>query len=282
MRKITLLLFLTVVASAGCAGTAHLRAFDELALTGKTVTLRAKLERGSLGRDVKGAEVAFEILHIPKSAQSDEPVYQKLCEGYTNEDGIASAELKGFFEGAHLIRCTYLAIPTVKAVSRVFVIKPETPVLVCDIDNTIADISTFGFLTSKPEDIPAVPGSVEALKKLSEKYLIVYLTARDDTFLAATMQWLGLKGFPQGPVFFSDLSKTAFLGSAGKFKKSRLAAWRKAGIKLHAGVGDRPEDASAYLANNMKAFILGAKPGELPVRADAVSTWVEVAGFLLK
>jgi phosphatidate phosphatase PAH1 len=229
-----------------------------------------------------GAKIGFEILHIPKSAQSEEPVYQKLCEAFTNEDGIASAELKGFFEGAHLIRCTYIAIPAVKAVSRVFVIKPETPVLVCDIDHTIADISTLGFLTSKPEDIPVVPGSVEALKKLSEKFLIVYLTARDDSFLAATMQWLGLKGFPQGPVFFSDLSKTAFLGSAEKFKKTRLAAWRKAGINLQAGVGDRPEDARAYLSNNIRAFILSGKPEKLPVRADAVTSWAEISDALLK
>ena len=120
------------------------------------------------------------------------------------------------------------------------------------------------------------------MKELSEKFLIVYLTARDDSFLPATMQWLGIKGFPQGPVFFSDLSKTAFLGSAEKFKKARLAAWRKAGINLQVGIGDRPEDASAYLANNMKAFILGAKPGELPMRADAAGSWPEISRFLLE
>jgi phosphatidate phosphatase APP1 len=263
-------------------GAASLRAFDELAVAGKVVTLRAKLERGKAGRDVKGAKISFEILHVPKSAEEQKPVYQKLCETFTDSDGVAAAELKGFFAGRHLIRCTYLACPEVKAVSRVFVIKPEMPILVTDIDRTIADISTLGFLTSKPEDVPVMPGAVEALQKLSKKYLVVYLTARDDTFLPATMEWLQVKGFPEGPVFFSDLSKTAFLGSARKFKSARLAVWRKAGINLKVGVGDRPEDAQAYLANNMEAFILTGKPDELAVRANAVKSWSEVADMLLK
>ncbi len=286
MRKTVLLLAIACLAACtGCVGTARLRAFDELVTVGQVATLRAKLERGGTplsGTDVEGAQIRFEVLHIPKTQGKKEPVYEELAKAFTNSDGIASVDMKGFFEGTHLIRSTYLANPEVVCFSRVFAVKPGRPTLVCDIDHTIADISTLEFLVSKPEDIPALPGSVEALKKLSAKYLVVYLTARDDSFHDVTLKWLALRGFPQGPVFFSDLSKEAFVGSARKFKSAQLARWRKAGINLEVGVGDRPEDAQAYLANNMEVFILTGKPGELAVRATAVSAWSEIADALLK
>lgn len=281
--------FLIVVAfalaSVGCVGSARLRAFDELLTVGKTATLSAKLERGGFlfwGRDVHGAKITFEILHVPESAKSEKPVYVELCEAHTNRDGIASADMKGFFKGVHLIRAIYPAGSAVQAFSRVFVVDPKTPILVCDIDHTIADISTLGFLTTEPHDVEPLPGAVEALMRLGEKYAIVYLTARDDSFHDTTMEWLRIKGFPEGPVFFSDLSKTAFAGSARRFKSSRIAQWRDAGLNLQVGVGDRPQDAQAYLSNGMKAFILTDEPQKLPYDATAVESWTEMANTILK
>ena len=242
MKRLILPIFFVILfLSAGCVGTTRIRAFDEITVVGRITTLRAKLERGGfflMRPDVEGAKVSFEVLHAPKTLKQKEPVYVKLAEAFTDSDGTASVDMKGFFQGTHLIRSTYLAYPEVLCFSRVFAVKPETPVLVCDIDKTIADVSAIEFLVSRPEDIKAMTGSVEALRKLSAKYLIVYLTARDDSFYEVTLKWLQLRGFPQGPVFYSDLSKKAFVGSARKFKTEQLAAWRKAGINLAAGVGD--------------------------------------------
>jgi hypothetical protein len=283
MRKLVVVFVLAF--ACGCAGTARLRAFDEMILAGANATLRAKLERGGFflfRPDVEGADIGFEVLHIPETQLKGEPVYRGIGHAFTDSDGVASLEVQGFFEGAHLIRSTYLANPRVQAVSQVFVVKPESPILVCDIDHTIADISSFGFLTSRPEDIPALPGSVETLRELSGRYVIVYLTARDDSFLDATVQWLRIKGFPAGPVFFSDLSKSAFLGSAEKFKTSVLAWWRKAGFNLAAGVGDKPGDARAYLAGGMKAIIISYDERNLPPGAAAVKSWSGVRDALAR
>jgi hypothetical protein len=280
MKRLTLaVLLLGALLFTGCVGAVHLRAFDDLVLAGRNAVLRAKVERGgtSLSRpDVAGAKLLFEVLHAPKTLEQGKPEYVRLCEAFTDSDGIASVEMKGFFEGTHLIRTTYLADPEVRCFSYIFVVGRDLPILVCDIDHTIADVSTLGLLTTAPENIPALPGAVEALKKLSQKYLIVYLTARDDSFYDATKQWLALKGFPQGPVFFSDLSKTAFIGSAGEFKARRLTQWRKAGLNLQVGIGDRNEDAIACLAIGMRAFILRGKPDDVPAGARAAASWSEI------
>lgn len=284
MRKPATLFFMScVLACAGCVGTTRLQAFDTMILVGHDATLRAKLERGGLflsRPDVRGAKIKFEILHLVKTAEQKKEVYLKLCDAITDHDGIASVAMEGFFEGTHLIRATYLAVPRVKAFSRVFAITPQVPILVFDIDHTIADVSVIGFLTQDPEVILAVPGALDALLVLSRKYLIVYLTARDDTFLIPTMRWLRLRGFPDGPVFFSDFSKQLFLASAAKFKTEKLTAWRKAGFNLVAGIGDTTGDAQAYLSAGMKALILNASPEALPPGATAVDSWYEIFDIL--
>ncbi len=282
-RPAYLTVFLVALASTGCVGVVHLRAFDDLVVTGQNVVLRAKVERGgtSLSRpDVAGAKLLFEVLHTPRTLEQGKPEYVRLCEAFTDDDGMASVEMKGFFEGTHLIVTTYLADPEVRRFSCVFVVSRDLPVLVCDIDHTIAEVSALGLLTTAPEDIQPLPGSVEALKKLSGKYLVVYLTARDDSFFDATKQWLALKGFPQGPVFFSNLSKVAFTGSAEAFKHAQLRKWRKAGLNLRVGIGDRKEDANAYLSNGMRTFILNPEPGDLPPGAHSAKSWSEIQNFL--
>lgn len=285
MRKAVIpVLLLTLLACAGCIGRTRLRSFDELIAAGQNARLRAKLERGGflfLGRDVEGAEIRFEVLHAPKTAEQKKPVYHKLCDSFTDSDGTASADIEGFFEGMHLIRATYLGTSGVISFSRVYAVKRDTPILVCDIDHTIADVSALNFLSRKPEEIPALPGAVEALTKLSGKYLIVYLTARDDSFLDVTIRWLVHKKFPQGPVFFSDLSKTAFTGSARDFKSARLAAWKKAGLNLQVGVGDKVGDIAAYIENGMQAFSVVDK--SRPTSSEAAGCpWSEIAEMLLK
>ncbi len=282
MKKAVILFLLVCVALfAGCSGRRRLRAFDEIILVGQKATLRAKLEKGG-GRDVKGAKIAFEVLEPEKTDKEGKSVYLKLGEAITNSDGMAAIAKEGFSEGTHVVHSKSTGTYAAAAVSRVFVVKPEQPLLVCDIDHTIADVSALKFLTSKTKDIPALPGSVEILKELSKKYLIVYLTQRDDTYLNVTIQWLKLKGFPNGPVFFSDSSKKLFLASAKKFKTAQLAGWKEAGFNLHVGVGDRDEDAKAYLANGMKAFILTDEPEDLPAEAKAVGSWSEIADALAK
>jgi hypothetical protein len=283
MRRFAPLASAVVLATAGCIGGFELRAFDELIVAGQDAMLRAKLERAGflLWRpDVEGIQANFEVLHVPRTHEAKEAVYYAIGQAPTDRDGIAALKVRGFFQGRHIVRVNCPDAAHAAAYMRVFAVTPDIPILVCDIDHTIADVGTVGFLTARPRSVPPVQGSAEALRELSARFLVVYLTARDDSFRDATLSWLQEKGFPEGPVFFSDLSKSVYLGSARRFKTEQLAAWRAAGLNLQAGVGDRAEDAESYLANGMKAFILGSGRADLIPDAVRVGSWQEITRHL--
>ncbi len=77
------------------------------------------------------------------------------------------------------------------------------------VDGILCDWRQRQHLSGAPEffkrevmmkDAPT-PESVRCLQELSQRYKLVYLTARPEAVKAATEEWLNTMNFPKGPLF---------------------------------------------------------------------------------
>jgi hypothetical protein len=224
--------------------------YDTMALPGSPVQIRAKVERSGIlliNPDVRGSEVSF------YRTDGASPVL--LGKGTTDADGTAWLEIDApDRDGILPLRASVGDTPGDDFI--VMTAAAGRPLLVTDIDHTIADVGAIEFLTSKPEDVKTLPNAVPVLTRLAKTHGIIYLTHRDDTFTHATKAWLKHHNFPPGVVLFSDTSKTAFIGSAETGKTERIAALMKTYQGIAFGVGDRKEDGIAYANNAIRSFVI--------------------------
>lgn len=252
--------------------SAKLQGYDVLTTAGKEVVLRAKLERqGSLGinPDLNGHELVF---HLEG---------QELGRTKTTDDGTASFQWQipepksGEWE-------FQVSLPedsrygSQNALFRVFIRDPKRPSLVIDLDGTICASSELEVGLKAANEIEAIEGAAAALQELSKSFDLVYLTARDDALINKTREWLDLRGFPRAPLLVRDIKLWNL--SAEKYKTNRLLELKKE-FHLFAGVGDRKEDALAYMAAGMQAYLIG-KPVEIPQGARKLVNWAEITKLL--
>lgn len=239
-----------------------LTAEDVLALPGSRIRLRVRVERYLIrfvDPAVRGETVEF--------FEGD----TKLGSAVTDAAGFASIEVDAGPEGRRRFQVrTRRAQETLVA----DVLPADAPILVLDIDHTITDVSTFRFAFTPDRKIRALPDAVEVIPRLAKRFRVVYLTARDHSFLAKTRGWFRLHGLADGPVFMRRRrfwSQRAFdhkLERLGELAKDR---------RIVAGVGDLPLDAKAYLARGMAAYVMdpgGAVP-EIE-GATRVRSWKEL------
>jgi hypothetical protein len=251
---------------------AHLSGYDVLALPGEAAVLRAKAEKRSRVRfrpDIKGETLEF---HAGGKL---------LGSATTDGDGVAALPHRFAKPGRYIVTVRFGAKSKYAAEDAllVAVCDAKTRLIVCDIDHTIADVSAAKFIFKKNENVPALPGSPEALARLAKHAQIVYITARDDAFLRKTRDWLALRKFPRAPVFFWDFGGKKL--SHAKYKTGEIAAIKKRFPNTVAGVGDKVSDARAYLANGLRAVIIGSeRDDDLPAKAVWVKTWSDAEKHL--
>lgn len=244
----------------------QLTAEDLLARPGSRIRLVARLERYVIrfvDPPVRGATLEFFDGHA------------KLGSAVTDARGFASIEVDAGPAGRRRFRVVSRRAEEALVVG---VFASDTPVLVLDLDHTLSDIGTTRFAFALNRNIRPLPDAIDVVKRLASRYEIVYLTARDHSFLAKTRDWLRLHGLPDGPVF---LRRRRFWSQrAGDHKLERLAELKRT-HRLVAGVGDLPIDAKAYLANGMAAILIDPR-GALPDIEGAVRvrSWREVEAKL--
>lgn len=85
--------------------------------------------------------------------------------------------------------------------NRILVVERDAPILISDIDHTLADISGRDFLRTPDQEIPQLVRASEVVNRLKNKLNIAYMTARDDAFIKRTKNWLDINEFPKGPPF---------------------------------------------------------------------------------
>jgi len=67
----------------------------------------------------------------------------------------------------------------------------------------------------------------------------------------------------------------------GEYKDEKIKEWKKEGWDLRIGIGNKANDAEAYLENRMKAIIIEDEE-ELLEKAITVKGWKEIERVILK
>ncbi len=163
----------------------------------------------------------------------------------TNNQGIAEFEALAFDEGLHVLPIECGGTP-----DEIIVAATPKPLLIVDIDGTIARCSQFTFLFKETRHVKVMKGALEALKALQEKYQIVYLTARDRILREKTARWLAMNGFPKAPLLVRR--RRYWEQKAREHKIERLK--ELVDVTIAAGIGDTKSDVEAYAAVGAKAL----------------------------
>ncbi len=191
--------------------------------------------------------------------------------------GVAAVPLGALAPGTYRYRARWRSA---EAESIVRVVPREAPVLITDIDQTIADVSAFGFVVLPNGSIRPLEGAREALAKIAGTMEIVYLTARDHIFSGKTKAWLRDNGFPEAPLYLRRGTRFWSV-RARAHKVSVLREIRLRFPNIRWGVGDLPGDAQAYAAHGIPAILLGSRPmNGLPPGTVCASTWGEIVTLI--
>ena len=151
-------------------------------------------------------------------------------------------------------------------------VAPDREIFITDIDATISDASSARALVADNARIRPMAGSVEALRRIKERYQIVYVTARNFRYTAKTKGWLAMHHFPPAPLI--TRSALWWRKPSRAYKRETLAALAARWPNIRAGVGDRTGDVLAYASVGAAAFLIGASSA--PDGAQAVGSWKEL------
>lgn len=208
---------------------------------------------------VRAESLSLTGLHSAISGRCLEGFLEEGSTGHatTGPDGWARIPLGVLAPGGHSLRVEGRGGRPEIEVS-VHAARRGRPVVVCDVDETLYRSGGFQ-IVAIPESRPerAIRGAVDVLGALSERFTIVYLTAREEAFRTITRKFLKAGGFPAGPLIMWDISRDPV--SRLLLKSRRLEALKALWPWLTWGIGDRDTDRTAYRAVGMKVILL--EPG---------------------
>jgi hypothetical protein len=240
--------------------------YDLLVPTGEPATLEVEAER------------RWATFIDPAIADAEVEV-EGVGRARTGPDGIASFSLGALPAGTHVLKILRKrrAIETL-----VRVVDRETPILVVDIDQTIADVTPQGFIFRKVQNVRPMPGSREALDELSKSMQILYLTARDHIFTRKTKLWLRAAEFPEAPVYLRKGTRF-WSATPQEHKVARLKELKSRFPNVRWGVGDKPGDVAAYAAHAIRPILLAKeRPSEVPAEVLCLPDWKTILEQLRK
>ncbi|MEE8143311.1 MAG: phosphatase domain-containing protein [Planctomycetota bacterium] len=257
--------------------------FDSIAAPGEKITLAAKAELDVPGRanpDRKGISLRFRI-----SLGSGLPVQE--LHGITDGEGIARVEIKAPEKpGTYFFEIIPQGSPSPVKTSRIppklVVLTQDSPILVCDIDDTITAGGGWKMLISSG-NLDPLPGAPEELRHLASQYRLVYLTARDEALLNDTRDWLAKLDFPAAPVICRDW-QLGKISKAGEFKAKVLKSLKQRFPNILWGIGNSSGDCHAYQANGIPHLTLESSrcASGAGVSCQAVRDWTEIGALLRK
>jgi hypothetical protein len=216
---------------------------DAITAVGKPIVLRVQVERDILpfwDPPLPGVEVTFAGAGTAK----------------TGADGRAELVLPAADAPGHRRYATTIAGPLAPepADLLVDVVAADMPVVVIDIDLTVANATPLGQAMKENRQIRPIAGAVEGVKALAARFAVVFLTARDHVFRFRTIEWLQENGFPDAPVLLRR--RRIWRQSAADHKRERLGELVPV-VRLAVGIGDLAADAAVYRERGMRAYILG-------------------------
>lgn len=215
---------------------------DALARPGQEITVAARLVHGGLFSDVPDRIVRFYLNG------------RLYATAITDETGLAFAVFTPDRAGDFTFRaaCRPGGDEPPVATDILLACRDETaPVAVVDLDNTLARTILASLLRGDPAPLP---GSQAVMKRLAERYTIVYVTHRPEQLRLKSKAWLLRHGYPPGAMLMPTFSRV-FRG-AEACKREILAEVRKRFGGQGLGIGDRFSDVRAYRAYGLRAFLL--------------------------
>ncbi|MBK25208.1 MAG: hypothetical protein CME70_14535 [Halobacteriovorax sp.] len=274
----SLLMTILILSSATAKAekkAAIIQGYDYIVAPGEIFNLEVKVERAKFFP--LRADLKKEMVHYYNGDYH-------LGTSLTNRDGLSKLETVFYTPGLYIIKAELSKnskYRSNKTDNRVLVVDPSVPLLVSDIDHTLADISGREFLRTPDQKIPTLANASEVLNRLSKEFKIFYMTARDDLFIKRTKNWLDIKKFPVGPSFFWDFG---FFNNIprnhGEYKAAQIKRLAKKFKNILIGVGDKPHDVAAYRENGLRAYYIGDTREELVPGVISLKTWTEIENHL--
>lgn len=220
-----------------------LMAYDTLALPGEKVLVRTRLEQGTFLRDKSGYEIQY-FYH-------DRPYVFAT----TNDDGYAAVPFQAAEPGDYPLTVKALADKPANVLhtgeALVACRRADTPMVVLDLDKTLVASGIATVLTGEPEPMA---GSAAVVRRLAEKYTIIYLTHRPAFLGPKSKAWLAKNGYPRGPVLLS--STRQFFRGSEQYKARTIKELRYRFTRLEMGFGDQPSDMRVYHDGGMRPFMI--------------------------
>ena len=238
-----------VMMSAGaCHSPYFLTVEDHVCRAGDDLTLIAKLEyRGVyiFNRGTDDKRLRFFLDGRP------------IGDDETNDEGYARVKHDFDAPGAHRLVVAYDrdGVWAAEAAATVFVWRKHEPILVVDVDHTVADTRVRDLLTrSGTETSQPMPDAPEVLRELAQSFHVVYLTTRPRELIPKTREWLQRHGFPAGPLLAWDVDRHSW--SPRDYKRERLDDLQDAFAAVNIGIGDRSHDRKAYSKQKLFTIML--------------------------
>ncbi len=230
--------------SAGCQQP-MLSVDDTYFMSGKPSSLEARVERMANG---KRAGVAAVPVHF---FVHEKPVGTALT------DAMGEAKLTAELppEATHYRAEARVSGEALVSEGLVFNFPRGRTVIICDIDETIS-MTHYRELVFDADDEASRSFKYAAprLTKLSERFGLIYLTARPVSLLEKTKRWLEANGFPRAAVVTTPgLSQSIGVQS---FKAQQIARLKKVLGTVGIGIGNAYTDSEAYAMQHLLTLII--------------------------
>ncbi|MBN1513489.1 MAG: hypothetical protein JXB13_15845 [Phycisphaerae bacterium] len=159
--------------------------------------------------------------------------------------------------GTHRLTVAYErdGVRAAEASAAVYVWQKHEPILVVDVDHTVANTRTRDLLSlSGTEQSQPLPDAPEVLRELARSFHVVYLTGRPRELIPKTREWLQRCGFPAGPLLTWDMDRHPW--SQADFKRERIHDLQDHFDAVRIGIGDRGYDRKAYSKRKLFTIML--------------------------
>lgn len=237
-----------MMGAAGCHSSRFLTVEDHVCRAGDDVTLIGKLE--------------YRGVYIFNRGTDDKHLHffldgRPIGNDETNEEGYARVNCDFHEPGVHRLVVAHGrdGVWDAEDAAAVFVWQKHEPILVVDVDYTVADtrvrdlLSLFGTEESEP-----MTDSPEVLGELARSFHVVYLTARPRELIPKTREWMNRHGYPAGPLLTWDMDRHPW--SQGEYKRERIDDLQDHFEAVNIGIGDRSHDREAYWKRNLFPIML--------------------------
>jgi hypothetical protein len=228
----------------GADGDYLLKAYDVLALPGERVQLSARLQSGTIQRDLAGRSIR--VLRngwFVKTVTTDDKGY-----GLTH----FTPKRPGNYVFSIEAEPVGLKSTPPEPVKLLVACRASSePMAIVDLDKTLAHTKSWRFFSQNPEPMP---GSVDVMRRLAKDYTVVYVTHRPQQYAHRTKTWLLRHDYPAGPLLMPEV--VDFARGSRRYKSRELAKLKSKFPNIRIGIGDKISDIQAYHNSGLKAFLI--------------------------